>query len=59
MSLDKTNYVCYRMGMTKRYEIVDVQGRRWALTLTALKAVRIAAQIEAEKGLKCQIKEVA
>lgn len=44
--------------MEKRYEIVDLLGRRWALTNTAAKGVKIAARLEDEKGLKCQVKEV-
>lgn len=32
-------------------------GRRWDTTTTAMRAVRIAARLEVEKGLKCQIKE--
>lgn len=42
--------------MKTRYEIVDMMGRRWDVTLTASKAVAIAARMEAEKGLKCQVK---
>ena len=40
------------------YEIVDMMGRRWATSLTASKAVRIAKDIEEKKGIKCQVKEI-
>lgn len=42
--------------MTKNYEVVDITGRRWLTTLTASKAVKMAQEIEATKGLKCQVK---
>lgn len=41
----------------KRYEVLDMMGRRWDTTLVASKAVKIAARLELEKGLKCQVKE--
>lgn len=44
-------------SMEKRYEIVDMMGRRWDTTMTAARAVKIAARLEVEKGLKCQVKE--
>lgn len=42
----------------KNYEIVDMMGRRWDTTNTSIKAVKVAARIELEKGLKCQVKEI-
>lgn len=41
-----------------KYEIVDMTGRRWDTALTASRAVRIAKDIEHDKGLKCQVKEI-
>lgn len=41
-----------------KYEIVDMSGRRWATALIASKAVRLAKEIEQDKGLKCQVKEI-
>lgn len=32
-------------------------GRRWDTTITAARAVKIAARLEVEKGLKCQVKQ--
>lgn len=42
----------------KNYEVVDMMGRRWATTVTASKAVRIAKTLEETKGIKCQVKEI-
>lgn len=42
----------------KGYEVVDMQGKRWTTTLTAKKAVRVAKELEALKGIKFQVKAI-
>lgn len=44
--------------MAKHYEVVDMLGRRWITAMTASKAVKLAREIETNKGLKCQVKEL-
>lgn len=43
---------------TQKYEVVDLQGRRWDTATVASKAVKIAKEIETLKGIKCQVKQI-
>lgn len=45
--------------MIYRYEVLDLEGRRWARTMTAGKAARIVIMLYQTRGLTCTIKELS
>ncbi len=43
---------------TYKYEVYDALGRLWAKTLTHIKAVRLAKEIEQTKNIRCIVVEL-